>query len=156
MHAIRRSVARKLPLIWRQSRTLSSSAATSTSIAPAALAALYEELGGEVVYFGKPHRPIYEVARHRLAEIAAAPVADARILAVGDGPMTDIMGANDAGIDALFITGGIACTARCQAFARSAGGSTCVRRAGAGGRDGDRRHAAPCLVMHKRLAIPCT
>ncbi|MEX0839703.1 MAG: TIGR01459 family HAD-type hydrolase [Parvibaculum sp.] len=73
-----------------------------------ALAALYEELGGEVVYFGKPHRPIYEVARGRLAEIAGAPVADARILAIGDGPMTDIMGANDAGIDALFITGGIA------------------------------------------------
>jgi HAD superfamily hydrolase (TIGR01459 family) len=73
-----------------------------------ALAALYEELDGEVVYFGKPHRPIYGVARDRLAEIAGAPVADARILAIGDGPMTDIMGANDAGIDALFITGGIA------------------------------------------------
>ncbi|MDP2213865.1 TIGR01459 family HAD-type hydrolase [Phenylobacterium sp.] len=73
-----------------------------------ALARLYEELGGEVVYFGKPHGPVYEIARKRLAELAGAAIPDARILAVGDGPLTDVKGANDTGIDALFITGGIA------------------------------------------------
>jgi len=73
-----------------------------------ALAGLYEELGGSVTYFGKPHGPIYGVARQRLREIAGTPVPDARILAVGDGLMTDMKGANAQGIDGLFVTGGIA------------------------------------------------
>lgn len=73
-----------------------------------ALAKLYGELGGKTVYFGKPHGPIYGIARRRLAEFAGAAISDQRILAVGDGPLTDIKGANDAGLDALFITGGIA------------------------------------------------
>jgi len=73
-----------------------------------ALAKLYGELGGQVIYFGKPHGPVYDIARQRLAGFAGEPVPDARILAAGDGPLTDIKGANDAGIDALFITGGIA------------------------------------------------
>ncbi|MEO0916901.1 MAG: TIGR01459 family HAD-type hydrolase, partial [Pseudomonadota bacterium] len=50
-----------------------------------ALAALYEEMGGESLYFGKPHPPIYDLARRRLAELGPLPV-DARILAIGDGP----------------------------------------------------------------------
>ncbi|MDO8421900.1 MAG: TIGR01459 family HAD-type hydrolase [Parvibaculum sp.] len=73
-----------------------------------ALARLYEELGGKVVYFGKPHGPIYDVARARLTKLAGHAIADKRILAVGDGIATDIKGAVGAGIDALFITGGIA------------------------------------------------
>lgn len=73
-----------------------------------AIARLYEELGGDTRYLGKPYAPIYQRARVRLGEIAGAPVADARILAVGDGALTDIAGANAQKIDALFITGGIA------------------------------------------------
>ncbi|GMV61575.1 MAG: hypothetical protein AMXMBFR74_07440 [Parvibaculum sp.] len=73
-----------------------------------ALAKLYGELGGNTVYFGKPHGPVYGIARERLAGFAGKPVPDARILAVGDGPLTDVKGANDSGIDVLFITGGIA------------------------------------------------
>lgn len=73
-----------------------------------ALAKLYAELGGKVVYFGKPHGPVYDIARKRLASFAGAAIPDHRILAVGDGPLTDIKGGNDTGIDALFITGGIA------------------------------------------------
>ncbi|MBX3508812.1 MAG: TIGR01459 family HAD-type hydrolase [Parvibaculum sp.] len=73
-----------------------------------ALAKLYGELGGKVIYFGKPHGPVYGIARQRLAAFAGAAIPDSRILAVGDGPLTDIKGANDTGIDALFITGGIA------------------------------------------------
>lgn len=72
------------------------------------LAKLYEELGGAVTYFGKPHGPIYDVARGRLKEIAGRVIDDRRILAVGDGIGTDIKGASGAGIDAMFITGGIA------------------------------------------------
>ncbi|MDO8290019.1 MAG: TIGR01459 family HAD-type hydrolase [Parvibaculum sp.] len=72
------------------------------------LARLYEELGGKAIYFGKPYGPIYDVARTRLAAIKGSVIPDARILAVGDGIGTDIKGADGAGLDALFITGGIA------------------------------------------------
>ena len=72
-----------------------------------ALAALYTEMGGESLYFGKPHPPVYDLARRRLAEVAE-PVPDSRILAVGDGILTDIKGAIGEDIDSLFITGGLA------------------------------------------------
>ncbi len=71
-----------------------------------ALAALYEEMGGEVLYFGKPHPPIYDMARRRLAAMGG--VDEGRILAVGDGINTDIAGAVGEGFDALFVTGGLA------------------------------------------------
>ena len=72
-----------------------------------ALAALYDEMGGESLYFGQPHPPVYDLARRRLADLGAS-VPDTRILAVGDGIATDIKGALGEDIDSLFITGGIA------------------------------------------------
>jgi HAD superfamily hydrolase (TIGR01459 family) len=72
-----------------------------------AIAALYEGMGGEVAWLGKPHAVAYEAAFARLAEIAGRPIAKERILAIGDGLRTDILGAKGAGIDALFIAGGI-------------------------------------------------
>ncbi|GGG82513.1 haloacid dehalogenase [Salipiger pallidus] len=72
-----------------------------------AVARLYTEMGGESLYFGKPHPPIYDLARRRLAEVA--PDLDApRILAIGDGPKTDIEGAMGEDLDCLFVTGGLA------------------------------------------------
>ena len=72
-----------------------------------AVAKLYEEMGGESLYFGKPHPPIYDLARARLAEIGRL-VPEAQILAIGDGISTDIAGAMGEDIDSLFITGGLA------------------------------------------------
>ncbi|MEK0164238.1 TIGR01459 family HAD-type hydrolase [Phaeobacter sp. JH18-32] len=72
-----------------------------------ALARLYTEMGGESLYFGKPHPPIYDLARRRLAELGLD-IADRDILAIGDGPHTDISGAMGEGLDSLFITGGLA------------------------------------------------
>ncbi len=72
-----------------------------------ALAKLYEELGGEALYAGKPHPPIYDLAMSRLEALTGAPVDRSRVLAVGDGPATDLLGAQQEGLDALFITGGI-------------------------------------------------
>ncbi|MFG6583507.1 TIGR01459 family HAD-type hydrolase [Sulfitobacter sp. 1A12779] len=72
-----------------------------------ALAALYTEMGGESLYFGKPHAPIYDLARRRLAALEVD-IPDNRILAIGDGILTDVKGAMDEGIDSLFITGGLA------------------------------------------------
>lgn len=71
-----------------------------------ALAKLYTDMGGESLYFGKPHPPIYDLARRRLAEIGGA--SDDRILCIGDGIGTDIAGAMGEELDSLFITGGLA------------------------------------------------
>lgn len=72
-----------------------------------ALAAIYEEEGGTVIRPGKPDEPIYAVARGRVDALAGRPIAPARILAIGDGPATDVLGASRQGMDALFIGGGI-------------------------------------------------
>lgn len=72
-----------------------------------ALAQLYTEMGGESLYFGKPHPPIYDLARRRLAALGAD-VPDSRILCIGDGVLTDIKGAMGEDLDSLFITGGLA------------------------------------------------
>ena len=72
-----------------------------------ALAQLYTEMGGESLYFGKPHPPIYDLARRRLAAMGKQ-TNDAGILAIGDGILTDIAGAVGEDIDSLFISGGLA------------------------------------------------
>jgi HAD superfamily hydrolase (TIGR01459 family) len=72
-----------------------------------ALAERYAAMGGKVRMFGKPHPPIYAAARERLAALAGREVPDSRILAIGDGAMTDLAGAGRAGIDCLFVTDGI-------------------------------------------------
>ena len=72
------------------------------------LAALYQEIGGQAVYFGKPHERIYRHSCEILEKQIRRPLARQSILAVGDGIATDILGATRFGIDALFITGGIA------------------------------------------------
>jgi HAD superfamily hydrolase (TIGR01459 family) len=72
-----------------------------------ALAKLYTEMGGESLYFGKPHPPIYDLARRRLMQLGVD-VPDSRILAIGDGVLTDIAGAMGEDIDSLFISGGLA------------------------------------------------
>ncbi len=72
-----------------------------------ALARLYTSMGGTSHYFGKPHPPIYDLARQRLA-VLGRDVPDSRILAIGDGIATDVAGATGEGIDVLFVTGGLA------------------------------------------------
>ncbi|WP_375174839.1 TIGR01459 family HAD-type hydrolase [Pseudooceanicola sp.] len=72
-----------------------------------AVAQLYTEMGGESLYFGKPHPPIYDLARRRLAATGKN-VPTEGILAIGDGIATDVLGALGEDIDSLFITGGLA------------------------------------------------
>lgn len=72
-----------------------------------ALARLYSEMGGESLYFGKPHPPIYDLARRRLLELGHDFASDG-LLAIGDGLHTDVRGAIGEDIDSLFITGGLA------------------------------------------------
>ena len=57
-----------------------------------ALARRYEELGGAVVYAGKPYPPIYDRALALAERARGAPVDRRRVLAIGDGMKTDIAG----------------------------------------------------------------
>ncbi|NOT42865.1 MAG: TIGR01459 family HAD-type hydrolase [Alphaproteobacteria bacterium] len=72
-----------------------------------ALAEDYERQGGDVVYLGKPHAPVYAFVADRLRELKGHDMPISKWLAIGDGLKTDIAGATQAGIDSLLITGGI-------------------------------------------------
>jgi HAD superfamily hydrolase (TIGR01459 family) len=69
---------------------------------PGSLAERYEALGGEVMYHGKPHAPVYRRALAMLGDPDPR-----RVLCVGDSLRTDIAGANAAGLDSLLLAGGI-------------------------------------------------
>lgn len=71
-----------------------------------AIAAFYEELGGRTLIAGKPHKPIYDAAIE-VAEGLTGNVDKARVLAIGDGMPTDVLGAMNYGLDLLFIADGI-------------------------------------------------
>ncbi|HWL31322.1 MAG TPA: TIGR01459 family HAD-type hydrolase [Xanthobacteraceae bacterium] len=72
-----------------------------------ALADLYHSLGGEVLYAGKPHRPIYDLAIERVTKLRGATPPLRRVLAIGDSVRTDLTGAAQFGLDCLFVTAGI-------------------------------------------------
>ncbi len=72
-----------------------------------ALARQFEIQGGRAIHCGKPHAPIYALALARAAEARGKPVAPARVIAIGDGPDTDLAGAERQGFASLFIADGI-------------------------------------------------
>lgn len=72
-----------------------------------ALGAAYEALGGDVIYAGKPHLPIYELAEAMLREGLGRDVVRGRLLAIGDGLKTDIAGAAAAGLRSVFVASGL-------------------------------------------------
>lgn len=72
-----------------------------------AIAELYRELGGDVVFYGKPHRPIYERAMALAGERQGHQIDRKKVLAIGDSVRTDLTGAREFGIDCLFVTRGI-------------------------------------------------
>ena len=61
------------------------------------VAKVFENLGGKVIYFGKPHKEIYNMCFE----------SNEKVLAIGDNLRTDIKGAIDMNYDSLFITQGI-------------------------------------------------
>ena len=69
------------------------------------LASMYEQMGGRVIYFGKPHKNIYQEVYsflNRASELEAE-----SILCIGDGINTDIRGANNERLDSLLVVGGL-------------------------------------------------
>lgn len=71
-------------------------------LCPGTLAKEYEERGGQVIYIGKPKPYVYEkmFEKHGIKDRNT-------VLAIGDGLLTDIKGANDFGIDSVFINSGL-------------------------------------------------
>jgi HAD superfamily hydrolase (TIGR01459 family) len=72
-----------------------------------AIADRYAARGGDVIYAGKPYRPIYEQAMAAAQKARGRDTAHARVLAIGDSVRTDLKGSAAFGIDCLFVTAGI-------------------------------------------------
>jgi HAD superfamily hydrolase (TIGR01459 family) len=66
------------------------------------IAKLYEDMGGQVIYFGKPHKTVFEIALRHISQYKI--MKSESILMVGDTPETDILGAKCVGIDAALVT----------------------------------------------------
>ena len=62
------------------------------------MAKVFEEIGGKVIYFGKPYPPVYNLS---------ANINEKNILCIGDNLNTDIKGANIQNFDNLLIKNGI-------------------------------------------------
>ena len=71
-----------------------------------ALAEIYEDEGGAVIYPGKPHKAIYDLAIRRAARARGKPPEN--VLCIGDSPATDMRGAASQGFDALYVGTGLA------------------------------------------------
>lgn len=95
------AAARDLPMVCSNPDKVAVSQDTMVT-APGALAALYEELGGKVLYVGKPHRPIYQACLDALPDLRLD-----QLVAIGDSVEHDIKGANGIGIASCFLMGGI-------------------------------------------------
>lgn len=72
-----------------------------------AIADLYEKMGGETLWAGKPYGPVYDAALHLAGEILGREVSRDRVIAIGDAVRTDLAGATAFGIDCVFVADGI-------------------------------------------------
>jgi HAD superfamily hydrolase (TIGR01459 family) len=103
---IERLRARALPMICANPDVVVERGDTLVYCA-GAIADLYHTAGGEVIYAGKPYRPIYEQALAIAQTARGRAVEPARVLAIGDSVRTDLKGAAAFGVDCLFVTAGI-------------------------------------------------
>jgi len=71
-----------------------------------AIAEDYTKAGGESLYFGKPHKPIYDLSMSKLYDFNPS-ISKKEIICIGDGLFTDIQGGISYGLDTLFVTGGL-------------------------------------------------
>ena len=72
-----------------------------------ALADLYTQMGGTVLMAGKPYGPIYDLSLAEAERLLGRRIDPSRVLCIGDGIPTDVMGANAQGLDCLFVATGI-------------------------------------------------
>jgi HAD superfamily hydrolase (TIGR01459 family) len=72
-----------------------------------ALADAYEAMGGTVLMAGKPYAPIYDLALRKASTLRGLPVSKDMVLAIGDGPETDVLGAANQGFPVVYVAGGV-------------------------------------------------
>lgn len=72
-----------------------------------ALADAYAATGGTVLMAGKPFAPIYDLALRQAEALAQRTLRRDEILAIGDGPETDIRGAAAYGLAAVLVADGV-------------------------------------------------
>lgn len=99
-----RGLARGIPLLCCNPDKVVVKPDGSQSPCPGVLAAYYEDGGGQVLYSGKPHSQVYQMC---LRETIGETGDPSRVVAVGDSLHHDIAGAIAAGIDSVFVTGGV-------------------------------------------------
>lgn len=105
-HALTRAAERKLVMICANPDKVVQRG-DKIILCAGSLADLYASLGGPVIMAGKPYAPIYDLCYAACARLTGKPHDKRRILAVGDGLPTDVLGANGQGLDLLFIAAGI-------------------------------------------------
>lgn len=101
MGLLRAARKRDLPLICGNPDLHRPRAGGGVQEAPGLVARAYEQLGGLVRYHGKPEPRIYRNCLRRLN------LDPGRVAAIGDSLAHDIAGAQAAGLDSVFIAGGI-------------------------------------------------
>lgn len=95
---LRTAFRRELPL-YCSNPDRKSPRGHGTVISPGVLAFAYKDMGGDVTFYGKPHLPIFQALQTALGP--------GRYLMIGDSLEHDIAGAQSAGWDSLFLTGGL-------------------------------------------------
>lgn len=103
---LKAAAARKIPMICANPDRIVQRGDTIIYCA-GTLADIYMAFGGEVIMAGKPYAPIYDLCYQALDKVAGYPVDKSRILAIGDGLPTDVLGANGQALDLIFIAAGI-------------------------------------------------
>jgi HAD superfamily hydrolase (TIGR01459 family) len=98
---LERAAVRHLPMVCSNPDRVAPSG-SELVVAPGTIAAMYEAMGCEVLYVGKPHAPIYGACLDALDGLELG-----ELVAVGDSLEHDIRGANGVGIASCFLTGGI-------------------------------------------------
>jgi len=100
---LRTASARRVPLVCANPDLVTvAGSGSAMAVMPGTLAKYYADLGGPVIYTGKPDPAIYRAA---LALVSGAELS--RCIAVGDSLSHDVFGAQCCGIDCVFVAGGI-------------------------------------------------
>jgi HAD superfamily hydrolase (TIGR01459 family) len=103
---LRRMRARDLPMICANPDIMVDRG-TRQIYCAGAIAREYQQMGGRVALAGKPHQPIYDLAKREAEAMLGRAVEAAEILAIGDGLLTDVKGAVNCGYDVLYVSAGV-------------------------------------------------
>ena len=100
-YVLRTCVGRNIPMICANPDYIMVKPNGSIGYMPGTISKRYEELGGDCISFGKPHVPHFEACLQYLN------LSKDKVAHVGDSLHHDVKGANDSGVDSIFVAGGI-------------------------------------------------